>query len=97
LLSITRVDKAFGFERYENAFNVSLACLEVLRRGIWNFFRYGPISLLLPISALSTLFFSITSIFEIIIIPSESGKLHQLRLGIDDGQVTAISYCDWKR
>lgn len=39
LLSITRVDRAFGFERYENAFNVSLACLEVLRRGIWNFFR----------------------------------------------------------
>ncbi|KAG0589663.1 hypothetical protein KC19_1G037800 [Ceratodon purpureus] len=39
MLSIMRVDRAFGFDRYKNAFNVILACLEIIRRGIWNFFR----------------------------------------------------------
>lgn len=39
MLSIMRVDRTFGFVRYENAFTVILACLEIIRRGIWNFFR----------------------------------------------------------
>uniref|UniRef100_A0A7I4DLS2 Uncharacterized protein n=1 Tax=Physcomitrium patens TaxID=3218 RepID=A0A7I4DLS2_PHYPA len=37
MLSILQVDMKFGWN--SNAFNVSTATLEILRRGIWNFFR----------------------------------------------------------
>lgn len=39
MLSIMRLDRMLGFVQYKNAFNAGLAALEIIRRGIWNFFR----------------------------------------------------------
>lgn len=39
MFSIMRLDRMLGFVQYKNAFNAGLAALEIIRRGIWNFFR----------------------------------------------------------